>query len=55
MLHTKALFLINNDESKILELHVFREDAVGTNHHIYAPRGNILHDSAGFFSLLEAR
>src|SRR5690606_36859389 len=35
LLHTKALFFVDDDQTKIVELHVVLQKAVGTNHNIH--------------------
>ena len=37
MAHTKALLLINNDKSKVTEVHILGEEAVGTDENIDLP------------------
>ena len=34
MSHAETLFLVHNDQTQILELHVFRQDAMGTDDNI---------------------
>ena len=54
VLHSKALFLVNDDQAQVLEYHAVREDAVGTNHHVHRAGCDFFGNLAGFLRLLEA-
>ena len=48
MSHAKTLFLINDQESKVLETHLVREHRMGSDHDVYRPAGQTF---AGVMSL----
>ena len=54
MLHTEALFLVNDDQAQVLEHNAVRENPVGANHHVHRAGCNFFGNLAGFFRLLEA-
>ena len=54
VLHTEALFLVNDDQAQVLEHYAVREDAVRTDHHVHRAGCDFFGNLAGFFRLLEA-
>ena len=55
VLHPKALFLINNDQTKVLKAEVLGEQAVRTNDNIHCASAHALHDFFGFLGSLKTR
>ena len=47
------MFLVDNGQSKVLELHTILDERMGTNDNIYGARSEPIHDKRLFFLRLE--
>ena len=50
LLHSEALFLVDDDQPELLEADVFLNQAVGANHDIHSAVGKITQNLAGLLA-----